>query len=356
MTDSELINYITEGKRNALPIALTSWFLSCRRFKDFADLNQDKIRRKIRKSQMDHKDKAEEKLKDLILELEIAYLLLLDDRFEVDYEKYGTGKTRNPDFAIKFGESIEFNVEVTRIHQTDLENRFNKWLQGTVGRIRKVPSNLGFWIDVDMRDLNTSLVSRLEDSKEEVIRYIENIIRAEQSKLPCNSVHEYPISNFEGEIKLNLSNLSQTRLERTAYLGDSVPIFYKQKEWKFCYIIFEKLGQMMPGMINLLIVGSDRDSVEAEHLGEAINSINESLQINDESFFVKQKFQGRQDFLNQAKRLSGILFRGHWIGPGEAEDRNLLWCNDKADQPIPQIIREYLRRMDKPATRHSLLL
>jgi len=72
------------------------------------------------------------------------------------------------------------------------------------------------------------------------------------------------------------------------------------------------------------------------------------------TIILKTNFQGIHDFFNQAKRLSGILVRGNWIVIGEAEDRNLLWCNDQADRPIPGVIREYFRRMDKPLTLGSL--
>lgn len=151
MTNSELIDYITENTHHTVSTALEPWLTTCSRFKDFAELYRDKIRSKIRKSQKDNKAKAEEKLKSIKLELEMAYLFLVDDRFEVEYEKYGKDKTRGqaPDFSVTFERSMEFNVEVTQIHPTDLENRFNKWLQEIVDRIRKVPSNLGFWIDMN---------------------------------------------------------------------------------------------------------------------------------------------------------------------------------------------------------------
>lgn len=202
---------------------------------------------------------------------------------------------------------------------------------------------------MNKQNISPDLVSKLEFTKEKVISFIENTIRAEEGKLPFNTSREYPISIFESGIKLGLSNLSlKVKPDRTAHLGDTVPVLYKGKECKFSYIIFEKLRQMRHGMINVLIVGSNRDSIEPEHLSEAIISINESLHLGDENFFVKQKFQGTQDFLNYAKRLSGILLRRNWIAISEPRDYNLLWCNDQAGQPIPEIIREYLRRIDNP--------
>src|SRR5690606_13845128 len=53
--------------------------------------------------------------RDLLLELEVAYRLTRDKRFSVAYEPVPGGKSRGPDFGVRFTTSVEFMVEVTRL-------------------------------------------------------------------------------------------------------------------------------------------------------------------------------------------------------------------------------------------------
>jgi hypothetical protein len=83
-------------------------------------------------------------------------------------------------------------------------------------------------------------------------------------------------------------------------------------------------------MINVLIVGSTSSTHEREDLPGAIDSINDLLLINDEKVFIQKRFHGINDFVEQMKDLSAILFRSNWIdGVG---DRNLLWLTEQASQ------------------------
>jgi hypothetical protein len=47
--------------------------------------------------------------------LATAYFLVLERRFLVEYEKYGVGKQRGPDFSVTYKTHIRFDVEVTRL-------------------------------------------------------------------------------------------------------------------------------------------------------------------------------------------------------------------------------------------------
>ena len=76
---------------------------------------RDKIRKKIRGT------RDEEGLRDLKLELEVAYLLLSERRFTLEYEKGGVGKQRGPDFRVTFKTHTPFNVEVKRIRASDAD-------------------------------------------------------------------------------------------------------------------------------------------------------------------------------------------------------------------------------------------
>ncbi len=101
--------------------------------------------------------------------MEIPYLFLLDQRFEVEYEKRFPDMRRSPDFSVTFDRHIVFNVEVKRIRQADLGQRFDKWTEEVVNRIGKIPSNLGFSLDMANIDETADFLEQLESKKEVII-------------------------------------------------------------------------------------------------------------------------------------------------------------------------------------------
>jgi len=112
MTDDLLALYIAGNAKPEVVSYLKGKFDGSLRFKDFAYLNRDKIRKKFSEAN----DKENEA--DIASELKVAYLLLLDGRFSLTYEKYKSEKSRRaPDFTAVFQETLPFNVEVKRIRQ-----------------------------------------------------------------------------------------------------------------------------------------------------------------------------------------------------------------------------------------------
>jgi len=109
LTFNELLNHIFEGKTHFLAAEFETWVRSSRRYKAFAETYRDKIRKKHRLASTD------DALRDLEFELEIAYWLLQDSRFEVEYEALAASKQRAPDFTVRFRVNTRLSVEVTRI-------------------------------------------------------------------------------------------------------------------------------------------------------------------------------------------------------------------------------------------------
>jgi len=109
MTFDELMSYIFAGQTHRFAAQFAEWATDSARFRAFAEIYRDKIRKKIRGI------KDEPGLRDLQFELEIAYLLLQERRFTVEYEKYGVGKQRSADFLVTFRANLPFNVEVKRM-------------------------------------------------------------------------------------------------------------------------------------------------------------------------------------------------------------------------------------------------
>ncbi|HEX9988039.1 MAG TPA: hypothetical protein VGE45_06110 [Chloroflexia bacterium] len=109
MPASDLLPYIFTNTRLPLAVQFAHWVQASPRFRAFAETYRDKIRKKVRGIT------EAEGYRDLQAELATAYFLVLQRRFLVEYEKYGTGKQRGPDFSITYKTHIRFDVEVTRL-------------------------------------------------------------------------------------------------------------------------------------------------------------------------------------------------------------------------------------------------
>lgn len=112
----DLLNDIFDGKKPAFYPEFKDWVRGSRRFKAFATSYRDKIRSKLRNV------RDEGGMKDLRAELETAALLLREERFTLEYEKYAASKQRSPDFTVTFKTHTPFNVEVRRIRSVELDN------------------------------------------------------------------------------------------------------------------------------------------------------------------------------------------------------------------------------------------
>ncbi len=109
MISDELLDYLFDGQAHPLTTPIAAWLASSRRFTTFVTAFRDKIRKKVRTMQ------EQERLHDLQLELETAYLLLQEQSLSLMYEPQQCGQARCPDFAVTFTTSLTFMVEVTRL-------------------------------------------------------------------------------------------------------------------------------------------------------------------------------------------------------------------------------------------------
>lgn len=109
MLASDLLAYIFTNPRLPLAVQFAHWVEASPRFRAFAEVNRDKIRKKVRGIT------EAEGYRDLQAELATACFLVPERRFLVEYEKYGVGKQRGPDFSVTYKTHIRFDVEVTRL-------------------------------------------------------------------------------------------------------------------------------------------------------------------------------------------------------------------------------------------------
>ena len=108
MLIDELLTYLFDGQPHLLATPMSTWLASSRRFTAFVNTFHNKIRKKLRATQ------EMERLLDLRLELETAYLLLQERSLSLVYEPPTGGQSRGPDFAVTYTTSPSFIVEVTR--------------------------------------------------------------------------------------------------------------------------------------------------------------------------------------------------------------------------------------------------
>jgi hypothetical protein len=140
-TLDDLLNYVFDGKNPALYHEFEGWVRESRRFKAFAITYRSKIRTKLKYV------RDEAGMKDLRAELETAALLLREERFTLEYEKYAASKQRGPDFTVTFRTHTPFNVEVRRIRSSEMDDgnaeaRFGKLMAVLCDKVGQMPQGI----------------------------------------------------------------------------------------------------------------------------------------------------------------------------------------------------------------------
>jgi hypothetical protein len=109
MRAGELLAYLLDDHTSAFATQCGEWMVASPRFAAFVERCRDKIRKKLRALH------DEEGRRDLLAELAVAYHLLLERHFAVEYEMYAAEKVRGPDFTVLYKTHTPFNVEVKRL-------------------------------------------------------------------------------------------------------------------------------------------------------------------------------------------------------------------------------------------------
>lgn len=327
MTADKLLEQIL-NKSGLLPRTFSRWVNSSDQFREFAKKHKGEICLKFAEAKTN--SEPDEKLKDVLFELEIAYLALKTSRFSVEYQLYGAG----PDFTFTDESGVVFNVEVKRIRKTSEEKRLEAWRAQVAREVCAIPSTLAVDVNIGLHvdEFNAllDLLNRLESKKADVIGYLVKTIKAEERNIPINGTKGYPIPSFEDEVELTLRKPSRKPTsDHTTFNGGIFPSFITQKEWeKFKDLIFTKKKQRIPDMINILAINTDSSTHDIYAFMKEI-----------EEDFTERVARG--NVTEQMKKLSGVLFRGAW------KKENVLWLNSRtAYCPIPKNIAETLARMD----------
>jgi hypothetical protein len=291
MNAIELAEYIFERK-DKLPKAFLHDLESSPRFREFAYIYRDKIRKKVRGAKCDNGA-----IEDVLAEVALAYDLLQIDRFSVEYERYNA-KEPHPDLTVTDSESsIVFNLEVKRIRCTDAEKRFDDWKQQVIKQIKAIPSKLAVSMDIGDFDTPISLLDRLEAEKGNIISYIRETIVNSQEQIPVGSEKRYFVPGFKGEFEFRLRKPPRKPTSgHTSYYYMIYPDFATHREYrKFGDVICdpEHLRQMRPDMINILAIISDSSIHEDFDLDTSLVHLGELAARENDEFLSGRDLKDR---------------------------------------------------------------
>lgn len=105
--------------------------------------------------------------------------------------------------------------------------------------------------------------------------------------------------------------------------------------------ICSKLGQMLPGQSNVLIVGVDSLHLTQSDLQAVMLRIQQRAERSDPSFWQRYRLKDRADFFRHYQRLSEVFVRGLHL---QADAPVVEWVNPQAKDPLPGKVRTVFRR------------
>ncbi|MFN8563951.1 MAG: hypothetical protein U0703_20565 [Anaerolineae bacterium] len=125
----------------------------------------------------------------------------------------------------------------------------------------------------------------------------------------------------------------EVRRVRSAELSDADA---ESRSGKLMAVLCDKVGQMPPGVVNLLWLTADGALDEAD-LSRAAVTLRQLAEGKAQDFFARRGFASAADFLKQYRQLSGVVLHQ----PGA----NVVWLNSLARHKAPPEIVTAIRRL-----------
>ena len=100
----------------------------------------------------------------------------------------------------------------------------------------------------------------------------------------------------------------------------------RRKEEHILRILLNKLGQMQPGMANLLVIHTREELVRSIDLGRLMQTIKTRAEGKEPAFYAASRYTSPAAFYKDFLHLSGILL---WAAEPARSD-NQLWANKQA--------------------------
>ena len=188
----DLLDYLFDGKKPALYPEFEGWVRGSRRFKAFAISYRGKIRAKLKNV------RDEDGMRNLRAELETAALLLREDRFTLEYEKYAASKQRGPDFTITFKTHTPFNVEVRRIRSVELDDedteaRIGKLMAVLCDKVGQMPPSIVnlLWLIAEREISQADLTRAVMTLRQRAERKAEDFFTRRGFESPIEFLKQY---------------------------------------------------------------------------------------------------------------------------------------------------------------------
>jgi hypothetical protein len=106
--------------------------------------------------------------------------------------------------------------------------------------------------------------------------------------------------------------------------------------------VCDKLGQMRPGMINVLAVVMDGRLFSALEIDQAMAQLKGRAEQKDAALFGRYGYVKPADFFKQYLRLSAILIRP--TSQPQEKPVIILWLNNQTKHPLPRPVQNILQR------------
>jgi hypothetical protein len=323
----EVIEELANGKPEFLDYRLRQWAKRSPRFAEFLEHNRSKLRGKLEGLT------DPEGIRDVLYELEIGYLFLLDGRSDVQYEKLRNEDGKGPDYTATRSAEETFNIEVKRIREADKGFRFDRVIERLHGHFASIPSPFHVSVDYVAANIATDFVDRIDDRYSEICNSISvNLNRLLEGSL--NVPLKVPLPGFEEELQVHFGQRGALRRTDGTTVGCGIKAcFYTGEEWeKFLRIMNDTLSQLIPRMMNIIVINTDSSTHNKYHLEWAIRELRESLKHID-------------NLKKRSAWLGGVVFHNHWIGGDE--HRNFVWKNPEATHGISFCLNRFLLQMSE---------
>ena len=104
-------------------------------------------------------------------------------------------------------------------------------------------------------------------------------------------------------------------------------------------LVCSKLGQLLPGRTNILLVGVDAPYLTPDALRAEMLRLQQRAERNDAAVVQGHRFRDRADFFQHYQRLSELLVRGPRL---QAGGPSIGWVNPQGKYPLPGRVRTAL--------------
>ena len=141
---------------------------------------------------------------------------------------------------------------------------------------------------------------------------------------------------FKSHLRFNVE------VTRIRWSDREQPAHETNRSTKVITIVCDKLGQMPPNEINILLLVADGSAYTASDVANAMKLLKARAERKEEPFFTQRGFDSARDYLACSRRLSGVVVRT--TGDHGSNGRAELWANPEAKHPLPTAVRTILLR------------